>query len=55
MTTTTFDPVAFKTTTREQWQDAADAWHRWGGFVGDWLHAATEEMFDQAGLAPGMA
>ena len=53
MTTTTFDPVAFKTTTREQWQDAADAWHRWGGFVGDWLHAATEEMFDQAGLAPG--
>ncbi len=29
-TTTTFDPVAFKSTTRAQWQDAADAWHRWG-------------------------
>ncbi|WP_299446395.1 class I SAM-dependent methyltransferase [uncultured Phycicoccus sp.] len=53
MTTTTFDPAAFKTTTREQWQDAADAWHRWGGFVGDWLHEATETMFDLAGLAPG--
>lgn len=52
-TTPTFDPVAFKATTREQWQDAADAWHRWGGFVGDWLHDATEEMFDQARLAPG--
>lgn len=51
--TTTFDPVAFTSTTREQWQDAADAWHRWGGFVGDWLHDATEAMFDLAGLAPG--
>ena len=53
MTTTTFDPVAFKSTTREQWQDAADAWHRWGGFVGDWLHDATETMFELAHLAPG--
>lgn len=53
--TTTFDPVAFKSTTREQWQDAAEAWHRWGGFVGDWLHDATEEMFDQARLGPGSA
>ncbi len=53
MTTTTFDPATFKATTREQWQDAADAWHRWGPFVGDWLHDATETMFDLAGLAPG--
>lgn len=53
MTTTTFDPDTFKATTRDQWQDAADAWHRWGGFVGDWLHEATEEMFDQARLATG--
>lgn len=53
MTTTTFDPRAFKATTREQWQDAADAWHRWGGFVGDWLHDATETMFDLAGLTAG--
>ena len=25
MATTTFDPVAFKRTTRDQWQEAADA------------------------------
>lgn len=34
----TFDPVQYKTTTRQQWEDAAEAWHRWGqgpdGFVG---------------------
>ena len=44
----TFDPVAFKTTTREQWQDAAEAWHRWGDFIGDWLGEATEAMLDLA-------
>lgn len=26
----TFDPVQYKTTTRQQWEDAAEAWHRWG-------------------------
>jgi ubiquinone/menaquinone biosynthesis C-methylase UbiE len=50
--TPTFDPVAFKTTTRQQWQDAAEAWHRWGPFVGTWLHEATEVMLDRAGVAP---
>ena len=25
-----FDPERFKTTTRAQWQSAAEAWHRWG-------------------------
>jgi hypothetical protein len=24
-----FDPVTYKETTREQWQQAAEAWHRW--------------------------
>ena len=33
----TFDPVAFKRTTRRQWQEAADAWHRWGDVIGRWL------------------
>jgi hypothetical protein len=28
--TSTFDPVAYKATTRQQWQAAAEAWHRWG-------------------------
>src|SRR5688500_5571793 len=51
--TLTFDPVAFKTTTRQQWQEAAEAWHRWGPFVGTWLHDATEVMLDRAGVTPG--
>ena len=49
----TFDPVAFKTTTREQWQAAAEPWHRWGDLIGDWLGEATETMFDLAGIAAG--
>jgi SAM-dependent methyltransferase len=49
----TFDPVAFKSTTRRQWQEAAEAWHRWGRFIGEWLGAATETMIDLAGIEPG--
>lgn len=49
----TFDAAAFKTTTRAQWQAAAEAWHRWGPFVGDWLGEATETMFDLARIGPG--
>lgn len=49
----TFDSAAFKTTTRAQWQAAAEAWHRWGPFVGDWLGEATETMFDLARIGPG--
>lgn len=52
-TTASFDPVAFKTTTRQQWQDAAEAWHRWGGFIGSWLHDATETMIEMAGIGDG--
>ncbi len=48
-----FDAAAFKTTTRAQWQAAAEAWHRWGPFVGSWLGSATEIMFDLARLHPG--
>ena len=52
-TRTTFDPVTFKTTTRAQWQSAAEPWHRWGPFIGSWLGAATERMIEQAGIAEG--
>ena len=24
-----FDPMQYKAATRQQWEDAADAWHRW--------------------------
>jgi SAM-dependent methyltransferase len=53
MTTTTFDPQAFKATTREQWEDAAEPWHRWGDFIGQWLGDATETMFDLAAIGEG--
>lgn len=48
-----FDSRKFKQTTREQWQAAAEAWHRWGPFLGKWLGPATERMFDLAQVDPG--
>jgi SAM-dependent methyltransferase len=53
MTTTAFDPVAYKETTRQQWQDAAAAWHRWGPALEDWLGEATDAMLDLAHVGPG--
>jgi len=53
MSTATFDAVAYKSTTREQWQTAAEPWHRWGGFIEDWLGEATSLMLDMAGVGPG--
>jgi SAM-dependent methyltransferase len=53
MTTSAFDPVAYKQTTREQWEEAADAWHRWGPTLERWLGPATELMLDQARIGPG--
>jgi SAM-dependent methyltransferase len=51
--TTTFDPDAFKTTTRAQWETAAEAWHRWGPAIEDWLGTATERMLDDVHLTGG--
>ncbi len=51
----TFDPLAFKETTRAQWQDAATAWHGWGPVIADWLGDATELMLDLAGITEGSA
>ena len=48
-----FDAAKFKTTTRAQWQTAADAWRQWGPFLGEWLGAATEQMFDLAHIKAG--
>jgi SAM-dependent methyltransferase len=50
---TSFDPQKYKTTTRDQWQAAADAWHRWGATLQAWLGPATERMLDLARVAPG--
>ncbi len=49
----TFDAGKFKTTTRAQWQAAADAWRQWGPFLGEWLGAATDQMFDLARIGAG--
>ncbi|HVW31040.1 MAG TPA: class I SAM-dependent methyltransferase [Acidimicrobiia bacterium] len=48
-----FDPIRYKTTTRQQWEDAAEAWHRWGPTLEDWLGRATERMLDAAGVEAG--
>lgn len=49
----TFDPVVFKRTTRTQWEQAAEAWHRWGPTIEDWLGEATEAMLRAAGITAG--
>lgn len=51
--TSTFDPIAYKATTQEQWQAAAEAWHRWGPTIEQWLGEATETMLDLAGVGEG--
>jgi SAM-dependent methyltransferase len=51
--TTTFDPQHYKTTTRAQWDDAAEAWHRWGPAIERWLGAATQRMLDGANVGSG--
>jgi SAM-dependent methyltransferase len=53
MTTTTFDPVAYKRTTRAQWEQAAEAWDRWGPTLEAWLGQATEVMLDLAAVTEG--
>ena len=53
MTTTVFDPVGYKRTTREQWQTAAQAWHEWGPFIEAWLGEATELMLDVTQIRTG--
>jgi SAM-dependent methyltransferase len=53
MSTTTFDPDAYKRTTTDQWQTAAEPWHRWGPTLEAWLGEATEVMLDMAGVAEG--
>ncbi len=53
MTATAFDSGAYKETTREQWQDAAAAWHRWDPVFDRWLGEATQRMLDLAQVGEG--
>ena len=51
--TPTFDPLAYKRTTKEQWDAAAEAWDRWGPTLRAWLGPATERMFELARVSAG--
>ncbi|MFZ0139748.1 MAG: class I SAM-dependent methyltransferase [Aeromicrobium sp.] len=48
-----FDPIQYKTTTRRQWEDAAEAWDRWGPTLETWLGKATDTMLDAVGMKAG--
>src|SRR3954452_23561396 len=52
MSSAPFDSVAYKRTTPDQWQAAAEPWHRWAPTLEAWLGEATEGMLDMAGVAP---
>lgn len=49
----TFDPVQYKTSTRQQWQDYASGWNDWAPLLESWLGQATERMLDMAGVTAG--
>lgn len=53
MATPTFDATVYKETTREQWQEAAEAWHRWDPTFDAWLGPATERMLDRTEVGEG--
>ena len=51
--TKVFNPMHYKSTTREQWQTAAEAWHRWHPTLNTWLGPATNLMLDMAQVEEG--
>lgn len=48
-----FDAAGYKRTTLDQWNTAAEAWHRWGDLLSRWLGPATETMLDMADVTRG--
>lgn len=55
MGTAGFNAPQYKTTTRVQWEAAAQAWDRWDPTLTGWLGAATDRMLDLAGVDTGAA
>lgn len=49
----TFDAETYKSTTKAQWEKAAEPWARWGPTLHTWLGPATQQMLDLCGLKPG--
>ncbi|MDZ4846879.1 MAG: class I SAM-dependent methyltransferase [Chitinophagales bacterium] len=52
-TTSQFDPVKYKNTTRDQWQAAAEPWYRWSPTLKQWLAKATDKMLKMANISVG--
>ncbi len=48
-----FDPMAFKETTRTQWDSAAEAWNRWSPLLDRWLGPATDMMLEMTHVQTG--
>ena len=48
-----FDADNYKLTTLQQWNTAAEAWHRWGPLLSRWLGPATETMLDMCDINNG--
>jgi len=48
---TSFDSKRYKQSQKEQWNQDAAAWHRWGTTLQNWFGEVTELMLDRANLA----
>lgn len=53
MTQTEFDPSAYKSTQRTQWNQDATAWQRWTPTLEAWASPVTQQMLSLANVAPG--
>lgn len=48
-----FDPAKYKEAVKQEWERAAEGWHRWIPAINAWLNVATEMMLDQANVKAG--
>jgi ubiquinone/menaquinone biosynthesis C-methylase UbiE len=48
-----FNAAKYKQTTLQQWDSAAEAWHRWSPLLSRWLGPATETMLDMCDISTG--
>lgn len=53
MESSAIDPVAFRDTQRESWDDAAGGWKRWSGWLDQYGSPVSERLVVLAGVEPG--